>query len=504
MGKGKRSFKIFVYGIISQIVTLLLGIIMPKLLIVNYGSEVNGLLSSLNQIFACISLLEAGIGFASLQSLYAPIAKNDQDRINEIMAATDHYYKRTGFFYGLTVLIISFAYPFIVKSGIPMYVVVGVILLHGASGVVNYLVQGKLVILLRADGRNYVTTNATMLVTVLTKVVQIILILSGFDILTVQLAYFLVRLLQMVCISVYVKRHYPWLNLKVKPDYGALKQSKNVIVHQVARLIFYNTDMLVLSVFCGLKEVSVYSLYNMVVTCVSDTIDTACSSVEFILGQKFNTDRKEFLKIHNTYETYYYCFSFALFTITLIMLPSFISIYSSGFTDASYMDKALPYLFITLNILAFSRNPCNQIIFFAEHFKQTQNRTIIECVINIIVSVALVNVIGIYGVLVGTIVALLYRTNDIIIYANKQILERSCWITYRRVFQNIGVMIAVVFVVNKLLPEIDNYLIWAGNAVWVTLLTFAIYLLVDSIFDKKAFMMIKNLISHYVYKKLHK
>lgn len=504
MGSSKKSFKILIYGVMSQVVTLVLGIVIPKLLIVNYGSEVNGLLSSIRQIFVYVALLEAGIGFASLQALYGPIAKDDHGRINEVMAATDHYYKRTGFFYGLAVIVIAFVYPFVIKSSIPMYIVVGAILLQGLSGVINYLVQGKLVILLRADGRSYVTTKVTMLVNIVSKAAQIILILNGFNVLAVQFAHFVVNVTQMIYISIYVKKHYPWLNLKVKPDYSALKQSKNVIVHQVARLIFYNTDTIVLSLFCGLKEVSIYALYSMVVSCVSDTIDTVCSSVEFVLGQKFNTDIKEFLKIYNTYETYYYCFSFALFTITLIMLPSFVSLYSSGITDANYVDKYLPYLFIILNILAFSRNPSNQIIFFAEHFKQTQTRTIIECVINIVVSVVLVNIIGIYGVLIGTIVALLYRTNDIIIYANKRILERSSWITYRRVFQNMGVMAVVVLVVNKLLPQIDNYFVWVGNAVWVTLFTFGMYLLVDSIFDKKAFIMVKNMASCYLSKILHK
>ncbi len=48
----KKSLNIFITGLISQVVILLLGIVMPKLLIVSYGSEVNGLLSSIKQIFA--------------------------------------------------------------------------------------------------------------------------------------------------------------------------------------------------------------------------------------------------------------------------------------------------------------------------------------------------------------------------------------------------------------------------------------------------------------------
>ena len=73
MSKGKKILKIFGYGVISQVITLLLGIIIPKLMIVSYGSEVNGLLSSIRQVFVYVALLEAGIGTASLQALYAPI-----------------------------------------------------------------------------------------------------------------------------------------------------------------------------------------------------------------------------------------------------------------------------------------------------------------------------------------------------------------------------------------------------------------------------------------------
>ena len=89
MNNSKKSFKIFIFGIVSQVVTLLLGIIIPRLVIVSYGSEVNGLLSSIRQIFAYVALLEAGIGTAALQAMYAPIAKEDHVSASRIMSATD-------------------------------------------------------------------------------------------------------------------------------------------------------------------------------------------------------------------------------------------------------------------------------------------------------------------------------------------------------------------------------------------------------------------------------
>lgn len=204
----------------------------------------------------------------------------------------------------------------------------GVILLQGFSGVINYFFQGKFTILLRVDGKSYITTNAMTIVNVISKIAQIILILAGCNILAVQAAYFVIHLLQMLYITWYVKKNYSWLDLKVTPDYKALGQSKNVIIHQISGLIFNNTDILVLTYFCGLKTVSIYSLYNLIISCVANIIDTLCSSVEFILGQAFNSDRNKFLRLQETYETYYLAVSFAFFTVTLIMLPSFIFVYS--------------------------------------------------------------------------------------------------------------------------------------------------------------------------------
>ncbi len=71
-------------------------------------------------------------------------------------------------------------------------------------------------------------------------------------------------------------------------------------------------------------------------------------------------------------------------------------------------------------------------ISFAQHFRQTQWRSVLESGINLSVSICAVLLLrgrtelsGIYGVLIGTIAALLYRSNDMILYANRRILHRS-------------------------------------------------------------------------------
>ena len=234
---------------------------------------------------------------------------------------------------------------------------------------------------------------------------------------------------------------------------------------------------------------------------MSNIIDTICSSVEFILGQAFNSDRHKFIKLQETYETYYLGISFAFFTITLIMLPSFMAIYAGGITDANYLDPYLPYLFVGLNVLMYARRTSSQIINFAGHFKQTQWRSILESIINLGVSLILVRKIGIYGVLVGTIVALLYRTNDIIIYANWNILHRLPWKTYRRWGQNLVVLILCVFFCKRFIPDINNYFVWALNAIWVSIVCVVSFFVVDSVCDKESFKFAKELVASKIKKR---
>ena len=78
---GKKIKRNLVSGIVYQAVLIALGFLLPRLYLENFGSEVNGVLSTIKQIFTYMCLLEAGVGLASSQALYKPVAENDYKRI---------------------------------------------------------------------------------------------------------------------------------------------------------------------------------------------------------------------------------------------------------------------------------------------------------------------------------------------------------------------------------------------------------------------------------------
>ena len=213
-----KGIKNILSGFIGQLITIALGIIIPRLVLLNLGSEANGLLSTVSQIYTYFALLEAGVGNAALQALYGPIGSNNTEQSNRILAAMQHYYRRTGFVYLAGVLIVGFVFPIVVHSSFSYQTVFLVTILGGLGGVVRYFTQAKYLMLIKADGRNYAETNISTIINVLISVTKIILLCAGCNVIVIQAMYFGYSVLTSFVYVAYVRRSYSWLNLRVAPD----------------------------------------------------------------------------------------------------------------------------------------------------------------------------------------------------------------------------------------------------------------------------------------------
>lgn len=498
---GNKGLKNVIFGLLNQFITIAFGLILPRMFIMSYGSEVNGLISSVNQLFVYVALLEAGVGTASLQALYKTIAAKDNDATNGVLSATHHFYKRTGIYYFIAVLVLSFGYPLVVSSSIPFWTVFFVIFFHGMGGVVNYFFQGMFRIFLRAEGKNYLLSNLSTAVYIATSFLKILFISLGFSIVLIQVAYFVVTVLQMLFIVFYIKKNYKWINLSVAPNKQAISAKNAVMIHQIANLVFSNTDILILTLIDGLKSVSVYTLYNSFFTMLKSVLFSFLDGLQYALGQTFNSDFKKFKKLQDLFEANYITLTFLLYSIMYVLITPFIKLYTSGINDANYIDFWIPLLFTLVFLLQGARGPMQLVSEYACHFKQTRGQAIIEMIVNLSVSIVGVYFLGIYGVLLGTIAALLYRANAIIIYVNKKILDRSPWVTYKR-WGWCFITFIIIFVINYFLTiSITSYLELVLIAVPISIVITIMYLVGMFVFERDSFLW---LISSFKSKILHK
>ena len=483
----KKSMYNLISGVIRQVVSVAIGLILPRLILQHFGSEVNGLMSSVTQLVTYLGLLEVGVGTATLQALYKPIADRDTDKVNGILSSTHSYYKRTGMFYALGVILFSMVYPFFVNTDINNVVIISFIFISGISGVMNYFFQGKYNILLQAEGENYILSIVTTVVSLVSSVMKIVLILLGFNIIIVQASFILFNAAQIMFIQYYVKKKYPWINVKAKPDYKAISQKNAVMVHEISYLVFSQTDLLLLTMLTGnLKLVSIYAIYNMLYGAMNNILTVASQSIQFVLGQTFSQSLKRYIKIYNLYELIYISIYFMAFTITLAFTKPFISLYTQNVKDVNYLIPYLPLFFLGVNLLTCLRTVCNQTITVSGSFEKTKWSAVVEMIINIVASIIGIKIFGIYGALAGTILALMFKVGYLIYFTNRIIMKKSVKRTWFRILHNLALLAMISTVINNMHLQISSFIQLGIHAVGCLLVTAVVWALSTFIFEKEA------------------
>lgn len=428
--KWKASVNI-ITSLLYQFIGTTLGLILPYLLIGGLGSESNGLLSSVGQLFTCLGLLEAGIGSVSLQALYKPVATVDRSSISSILAASDKYYKKTGYLYAVGIIIIAVIYPYAVDSVLSPTTIRQVILYQGIGTLIGYFYYRKYLNLFRAEGKNYVINLIMICEVVFRNIGKIIALNKGYNVAVVQLVQLVSTCVEAIIIYSYVKCRYGWIEKRAVPNFKALSQKTSAMTQYISWMVFNHTDILVLTIFTrNLAVVSVYSVYLLIFEAVQNISNSFRESYQYILGRLAQQTRERLTSYYCRYASAISAITNSLFVIAYILCEPFISLYTHNVHDINYLMAGVPELFMIYKILYCTRAVNRQLIEVVGCFRETQSIPVLEAVINIVVSVCLVPFWGIYGVLVGTIIALLYSVYSHIKYIGIKILENQTYHLY--------------------------------------------------------------------------
>lgn len=485
--KDARIKRNLLSSLLSQAVLIALSFLLPRLYLENFGSEVNGVLSTIKQIFAYMVLLEAGVGLATTQALYKRIGQQDFQSASQVLSATNIYYKRTGVIYAVIVLVIAAVYAYVIPSSIEANTLFLIIILTALPALFSYFIQAKYRILMEVDGRKYVLNNAETVLQLASNAGKLLVLLLTDSLVLIQLVYCLICLAQLAFLYCYAKRRYTWLDLQAKPDFEAISQKNSVLVHQLSGMVFNNTDVILIGALCDFKAASIYAIYNIFFSQVQNFITNVVSSFTFALGQLFHTDREKFDRLYDAYETFYIMLTFMIYTLMAVFLLPVIQIYTTGINDAQYTNTALLLLFVLMQLLANSKLPANGVVEYAGAFEKTRSYAIWEMVINITATVALILYMGICGAILGTVAALIYRGIVTICYCNRKILNRSQWATYKILITNGAVFAAVMAILY--VDAFSGLSFWqllgkgVLHAPWIV----GLYGLVNWIFHRAAF-----------------
>lgn len=475
-----------VFAITLQIVTFFRGLILPRIIIPAYGSDVNGLISSITQFLTYISLLEAGVGSIFRTSLYKPLANGDIDGVSGIINEQKRFYRKIGFIFVFYVIALCFVYPLIAKTEIDKFYIVTCILILSISTFAEYFISLPYVSLLSADQKVRISYIVSIVYTIVNIFVSLFWVALRADIRLIYLSMCIIGLLRPLFYTLYVKRHYA-LNKKACCNREALNQRWNGIVHHFAFYVHTNTDSTILTLCISTAAVSVYNVYNAIVCGIYGVVLSVSNSIAAGLGNLLVTrDKEPINRTVDSFELVQGGLTTVLYTITALTLIPFVRIYTAQMTDMQYIQPLFGYIMVAAGAIYCFRCIYSTISLNANKYKETQLGAVLECVVNLVLSLVLVLVanMGLVGIAIGTAMGMLTRYVFDICFLSKNVLNRSVFMALKMLFVSVLIAVLSIAICRVVLPydAIDSMIRWLLIALATASITAFVAIMVYMIF----------------------
>ena len=487
MNNDKRKKKL-VYNSISslalQLVTIVCAFILPKLYMLYYGSSVNGVITSVSQFIGFISLLDLGLGAVVRSSLYKPLADKDNILVSKIVKSSKKFFNKIALVLIIYLVILIFVYPKI-NDEFSFSYTSSLIAILATSLLSEYFFGITYRFLLTADQKLYVINIIQIGTLILSTLISVILIRQNFSIQLVKLFSASALLMRPLLFTLYVNKHYK-IDKNVVLTSEPIKQKWNGVANHVAYFVTNNTDVIVLTTFTTLSDVSVYATYNLVVSGVTKIINSMFQGVQSLFGNMLA--RNEMKALNKRFEQFEWGIHTTVtffFSSTAVLIVPFVKVYTKGIFDANYNVPNFAYL-LTLAIGIFClRIPYNVMVGAAGHYKQTQLGAILEAVINILLSVFLVYKFGLIGVAAGTAIAMSFRTVYQAVYLTKNIINYKFKYFIKHILVDAVTVTIVIYISRFISLDSSNYLEWIIDAIIVSAVSFFTVVIFSTIFYKK-------------------
>lgn len=466
-GRTKNATLNILFAIILQLVTFVRGLILPRIIIPAYGSDINGLVSSITQFLTYISLLEAGVGTIFRSSLYKPLADGDIDKVSGVINEQKRFYRKIGLVFVFYVIALCFIYPLIAKTKISTEYIVSFILILSISTFAEYFISLPYVSLLSADQKVRISYIVSIVYTVVNILVALFWVWLKADIRLIYLSMCVIGLLRPLFYWLYVKKHYN-LSKTAAPDASALKQRWNGMVHHISYYIHTNTDSAILTIFVGTAMVSVYNVYGAIIFGMERLITSVSAGTAAGIGNVLvSGDKKTIDRTVDLFEFVQSAATTVLFTITALMIMPFIKLYTANMTDVNYIHPEFGYVLVCAEAIYCFRCIYSTISTNANKFKETQLGAILECVVNLVLSLILTLAcgMGLLGIAIGTLAGMFVRYLAEVLFLSKNVINRSVLKAFKSLLVNACIAAVSILICHFAL----NYNAINGVAKWVLL-----------------------------------
>lgn len=406
----KNASRNFLYAALNKVVSLLLPFVTRTIIIYLLGSSFLGLSTLFTSVLSFLSLAELGLGVAIVHSMYKPIAENDTDLICALLAYYRHFYHCIG----ATILVIGTLMlpflPYLIKGsapdGVNIYVLFYIYLLNS---VLSYFLVGYKQSLLTAHQRSDVTSKISI-------IVQFVMQISQIAVLCITRNYYVYAFLPIIS-TLTINLMNALITRKMFPRYtcrGKLSREEKTRIQKklgglvgtkLNSVVIHSADALIVSAFLGLVDTAMYGNYYYIVNAVSGFIVLFFSSMTAGIGNCIVTETVEKnyrlfnkLSLLNSWGVGWCCVCLICLYHPFMVL---------------WVGEELSYPFsveLCFVLYFFIYNIQRVILMFKDAaglWYEDRMRPYVAMTINVILNLILVQHIGVYGIILSSVFALL-------------------------------------------------------------------------------------------------
>ena len=393
----------------GQFFTMLLSFINRMVFIHCLSAAYLGVSGLFTDVLSILNFAELGIGTAMVFSMYEPAARDDEQKLARLMNLYRWMYRAVAASVLLFGLVLLPFLPHLIKGGEGIENIPLIYMMYVLGSASSYLLNYKSSIY-QAYQKSYICTGWVLVCECIRTIVQIVaLLLTGNFILYLAIQL-VVQFIPNIMISRMVDKEFPYLKeCRELPEReernGILKNIGAMSMHKLAIVIVRNTDSLLMSSFIGLATVGIYSNYRLVLNALNNLMTKVVTAFSGSVGNFAALENSD--RLYQVYKEMDFLF----------------------FVLSGYLTGGLMMLFNPLIALLFGREYCFSMTtvtiivveFYITRMRQTnllfrevmglfwndRYKAVAESVINLVVSLVLVQRFGVTGIIGGTIISTL-------------------------------------------------------------------------------------------------
>lgn len=385
--RSEKVLKSSIWQLIYQVTIMLLGFFVPRFVILTYGSEINGLQSTIVQMLNIIALMNAGAITASVFELYKPFADNDIESIKETLSNSVKYFLYVGFAFFFIMVILAFVVSGTLDYSLEQYEIIIAFFILGLKSTIDIMFTSKYRIVFAADQKQHLTSIGMLIENVVYYILLFVVLLTKQYFLFMYVSLLAGCLVKQVFFELCYKKYYKNIKIDYKKKYKRPSNANYAMINEISHTVVTSSIMIIIPYLHGLPSASVYSVYALVNTALVVFSNVLMNSFSPSFGNMIALgDKNGASKIFRNFHCLFSLMNSILYSCAAFLIMSFVKIYTKGSSDVDYISNSLGMIICFYGLINTYRIPFNILVSTNGLFKETWKQPPISAVLSIVVS----------------------------------------------------------------------------------------------------------------------